>query len=306
MAGKQRSCSDSATPSRPATRTRRSPACTPRSSCFHVRARLEGTSYFGHDGYLQVLDLFEQDWDDLQLHPGADRRGRRQGPRERPRIRAGGKTSGIQLDVPLVLVYEFRDGRISRLESFDEPEAALRAGPRRGLTADRGGSREGGLLLRRRDRHARRRHRGDRAPQPLLQRAGADRPPDLARRAVPAAAGRVHRGGPDRGLRGRGDGAVRVRGGLRRQRRGVAVGADTGPAPAGAAAGAGSVRRDLDRDHRLEPEVDRHRGPDGGAGLRLAGGDRQAAAGALPDRLRGGIPASPHRSRRCGRPRSPP
>ena len=91
-----------------------------------LRARLEGTSYSGHDGYLQVLALFEQDWADLQLLPEQiDEVGER--AFAKGRIRAVGKTSGIQLDVPLVLVYEFRDGLISRLESFDDPEAALRA-----------------------------------------------------------------------------------------------------------------------------------------------------------------------------------
>ena len=46
-------------------------------------------------------------------------------------------------------------------------------------------------------------------------------------------------------------------------------------------------------------------GPDGAARLRLAGGDRQPAAGALPGRLRGGLDAAAGRRRgrgRAGRP----
>ena len=59
--------------------------------------------------------------------------------------------------------------------------------------------------------------------------------------------------------------------------------------------------------------VARHRGPDRRARLRLARGDRQAAAGALPDRLRGRLDLLPRRRGRAvvlaghrPPPRSPP
>ena len=75
------------------------------------------------------------------------------------------------------------------------------------------------LLLRRRDRRARRRAgRGD-PSQPVLQRALARLPPARPGRAVPAAARGVPRGVADHRLRRRRDGALRVRGRLRRRRR---------------------------------------------------------------------------------------
>ena len=58
------------------------------------------------------------------------------------------------------------------------------------------------------------------AARPVLRGAGAGRPPGLAGRAVPAAAGPVRGGGAGRRVRRRRDGAVRVRGRLRRRRGG--------------------------------------------------------------------------------------
>jgi ketosteroid isomerase-like protein len=91
-----------------------------------LRARLEGTTYVGHEGYRQVLALFDQDWDDLRLVP---ERIEEIGDRvvATGRLMATGKTSGIELDLPLTLLYHFRDGLIVRMESFDEHEDAMAA-----------------------------------------------------------------------------------------------------------------------------------------------------------------------------------
>ena len=69
------------------------------------------------------------------------------------------------------------------------------------------------------DRGAGRRARRRAAAQPVLLGARAGRAPARAGRAVPAAARRVPRRRAGRRLRGRGDGALHLRGRLRRRRR---------------------------------------------------------------------------------------
>jgi uncharacterized protein len=91
-----------------------------------IRAQLEGASYRGHDGYKRSISDFEEDWDDLRIHP---EQIRETGDRVvvTGRMAARGKASGVELDIPLGLVYELRDGKVVRLESFPDPDEALRA-----------------------------------------------------------------------------------------------------------------------------------------------------------------------------------
>jgi ketosteroid isomerase-like protein len=91
-----------------------------------IRAQLEGHTYRGHQGYLDTLALFDQDWEDLRIVP--------QHLRERDpyvagaaKVTARGRASGIDLDVRVGVLFEVRNGRIVRLESFNETEEALRA-----------------------------------------------------------------------------------------------------------------------------------------------------------------------------------
>ena len=91
-----------------------------------IRAQLDGTSYLGHDGYRRVVADFAADWEGLglsqqTLHERNDRIV------AVGRLHARGKASGIDLDVPLGLLYEFRDGRVSRISSFSDPAEALAA-----------------------------------------------------------------------------------------------------------------------------------------------------------------------------------
>ena len=80
--------------------------------------------------------------------------------------------------------YELADYNRERPD-LHQGDAARRA-DRAHAAAARGRVVGGSRVLRRRDRRPRRGDRGDRAAQSLLQRAGADRPPVLARRPVPA------------------------------------------------------------------------------------------------------------------------
>ena len=91
-----------------------------------IRAQLEGANYRGHDGYRQLIADMEQDWDQLQLLPDEIREvddhvlgiGRMQ---------AKGKASGVELDVPLTILWDVRDDLLARLESFPTLDEALEA-----------------------------------------------------------------------------------------------------------------------------------------------------------------------------------
>jgi uncharacterized protein len=91
-----------------------------------IRAQLEGTSYRGHDGYRRLVADFDEDWEDLRLLP---ERIRESGDRVvvSGRMVASGRASGIELDIPLALLYELRNGKVVRLESFSDPDEALEA-----------------------------------------------------------------------------------------------------------------------------------------------------------------------------------
>ena len=91
-----------------------------------IRARLEGGSYSGHDGYLAVLAMFDEDWENLSLELDEVREGDETAVAV-GRLTARGRVSGVDLDVPLALRYEFRDGRISKIESYSDPAEALAA-----------------------------------------------------------------------------------------------------------------------------------------------------------------------------------
>ena len=166
---------------------------------------------------------------------------------------------------------------------------------------------EAGPLLRRRDRRPRRRDRRRRDAQPLLRGAGADRPPLLARRPLPAAQLGLRRRRPGRRLRRRGDGPLRLRRRLRRRRRRVGLGADPRPALPGAAARRRALRRALDRRPRLLPDGARHPRPRRQPGF----GDPAAIGHLLLERfllaLRGLLdpaPARRGRARSCSRQRT--
>jgi hypothetical protein len=90
-----------------------------------IRAQLEGASYVGHDGYRRLIADFAVDWDDLRL---VSERRLEQGDRTLilGRLKATGRASGIALDVPLALLYELRDGKVVRMQSFSDQEEALR------------------------------------------------------------------------------------------------------------------------------------------------------------------------------------
>ncbi|MGH2955938.1 MAG: nuclear transport factor 2 family protein [Solirubrobacterales bacterium] len=102
-------------------------AClSPDAEILPIRARLEGTTYRGHEGYRHLLTDFDQDWDDLRLHVD-ELREKGEYVIASSRISAQGRASGVELDVPLAVVFEVRDDLVVRMESFEQLDAALAA-----------------------------------------------------------------------------------------------------------------------------------------------------------------------------------
>jgi ketosteroid isomerase-like protein len=91
-----------------------------------LRAQLEGTAYLGHDGMRQMLVDFDEDW--ACLHVDADD-FREAGDQVvvLGRLRARGRASGVDLDVPIGFVWELREGKAFRGKTFSEQADALRA-----------------------------------------------------------------------------------------------------------------------------------------------------------------------------------
>ena len=91
-----------------------------------LRAQLEGTNYVGPEGLVRFYDDVHADWDDLEIRVDETR--------TRPgvvvalaRFLAHGRVSGVDLDLPIGLVWEVRDGLVRRAQSFSDPDDALRA-----------------------------------------------------------------------------------------------------------------------------------------------------------------------------------
>lgn len=70
--------------------------------------------------------MFDEDWENLELalddlHEGNEK------VVAAGRLIARGRVSGIDLDVPLALLYGFREGRISSIRSYGDLSEALAA-----------------------------------------------------------------------------------------------------------------------------------------------------------------------------------
>ena len=91
-----------------------------------LRAQLEGKVYRGLDGVREMLADFDQDWEYVQV----DAEEFRDADDEvvvLGRLHGRGRTSGVDLDVPMGFVWTLRDGKVVRAKSFSEQADALRA-----------------------------------------------------------------------------------------------------------------------------------------------------------------------------------
>src|SRR5262245_14890561 len=86
------------------------------------------TTYRGRQGLRDYLKEADEAWESIQIHVDEVRD---LGDRALAfgEMRARGRGSGIDARVPLAWVFEFRDGKLSRYQSFgDTPEALEDAG----------------------------------------------------------------------------------------------------------------------------------------------------------------------------------
>jgi len=90
------------------------------------RAQLEGESYSGHDGLMRFLAEMTQDFEEVRFEIEETRDAGEQvvgiG-----RFRARGRTSGVDLNVPLGTLTRMRRGKIVYTRFFSEPADALEA-----------------------------------------------------------------------------------------------------------------------------------------------------------------------------------
>ena len=91
-----------------------------------LRAQLERKAYRGHDGVREMLADFDQDWESIQVN-AEEFRDADDEVVVLGRLRARGRASGIDLDVPMGFVWTLRDGKVLRIRSFSDQTDALRA-----------------------------------------------------------------------------------------------------------------------------------------------------------------------------------
>jgi ketosteroid isomerase-like protein len=90
------------------------------------RAQLEGIVYRRHEGIRQFVRDMDEDWqafriDPLEFHDRGERVG------VIGRVRALGRGSAVDIDFTAGFLFELRGGRIRRVTSHSNPEAALEA-----------------------------------------------------------------------------------------------------------------------------------------------------------------------------------
>jgi ketosteroid isomerase-like protein len=90
------------------------------------RAQLEGIVYRRHDGIRQFVRDVDEDWEAFRIDP-LEFHDRGERVAVIGRVRAQGRESTVDIDSIAGFVVELRRGRIRRLTSHSNPEAALEA-----------------------------------------------------------------------------------------------------------------------------------------------------------------------------------
>ena len=102
----------------------------PEISYAPVTAAADGTTYEGKEAVRRYLEGVKDTWNGLTCEPDEFEQigdclvmfGRWQ---------ATGRASGLDLDTPIVVVHEIRDGKIAWLRAFTDPDEAVAAAGRR-------------------------------------------------------------------------------------------------------------------------------------------------------------------------------
>jgi ketosteroid isomerase-like protein len=91
-----------------------------------LRAQLEAKTYVGPEGWVRFDDDLQADWE--ALSPPIDEiRGTGALVVAVLRLVARGRASGVDVEVRIGTVWEVRDGLVRRVESFSDPDDAMRA-----------------------------------------------------------------------------------------------------------------------------------------------------------------------------------
>ena len=93
---------------------------------YPLRAQLEGKSYRGPAGVREMFADFDEDWEELRIEID-EMRDVEDRVAVRCRLRSRGRTSGVDLEVPIGFVWRFRDGKAVYARSYSEPADAIRA-----------------------------------------------------------------------------------------------------------------------------------------------------------------------------------
>jgi len=90
-----------------------------------LRAQLEGIVYRGHQGVRQFVSDMDEDWEAFRIDP-LEFHDRQERVAVIGRVSALGQ-SGVEVDSVAGFVFELQRGRIRRIISHSDPEAALAA-----------------------------------------------------------------------------------------------------------------------------------------------------------------------------------
>jgi ketosteroid isomerase-like protein len=90
------------------------------------RAQLEGGSYLGHDGVRRFVADMEEDWSEFQIELD-ELSDHGEDVLLIGRVRAVARGSGLAVNNRVGFVLSYRDGRIHRLVSYSDPDAARSA-----------------------------------------------------------------------------------------------------------------------------------------------------------------------------------
>jgi len=91
-----------------------------------VGGAMTGTPYRGHEGIRQFVRDYDEVFEEFELE-GDDVRGFDDRVAWLGRVRAKGRDSGVELDQPFGMAFEFRHGKAIRFRSFLDHEGALKA-----------------------------------------------------------------------------------------------------------------------------------------------------------------------------------
>ena len=93
-----------------------------------LRAKLEGSTYRGQEGLREMNADLRADWDDLRFE--IEELGKRgDAIAVRGSLSAHGRTSGVDLAVPMGLLLRLREGKLVYWETFSDPDAAFASDP---------------------------------------------------------------------------------------------------------------------------------------------------------------------------------